>query len=87
MVYGRIHYKFAQLTHPRVLPFVWHGDNISVKQLLPFRFRIPSLESLYGWSRSFWVALQPVLDYVMVKLFAPQQTGIGLARNLGFQRR
>lgn len=71
-------------THPRVLPLVRHGDNIPVEQLLPLRFRVPSCESFSGWGRRLRVSFQPVLNDVMVKLFAPQQTSVGLARNLGF---
>lgn len=71
-------------TYPRVLPFVRHGHNIPVKQLSPLCFRVSPLESLAGWSRHVWITDQPVVNDVMIKLFAPQQTSVGLARHVRF---
>ena len=72
------------LIYPGILPLVWHGYNISVKQLSPLCFRVPSIEPVSGWGRHLRVTSQPVFNDVMVELFAPQQASVGLTRHLGF---
>ena len=64
--------KKSVKTYPRILPLVWHGYNISVKQLSPLCFRVPSIEPVSGWSRHLRVTSQPVFNDVMIELLAPQ---------------
>ena len=64
--------KKSVKTYPRILPLVWHGYNISVKQLSPLCFRVPSIEPIKGWGRHLRVTSQPVFNDVMIELLAPQ---------------
>ena len=66
-------------THPRVLPLVRHGDDVSVEQVLPLWLRVPPGQPLARGNGLVRVSVQPVVDDVVVKLLTPQQARVGLA--------
>ena len=63
---------------PRVFPFVGHGDDVAVEEVPPVEIAL-----LAGSGGAAFVRL-PIGDDIVVKLFAPEQAGIGLARNIFF---
>ena len=67
---------------PGVFPFVGHGDDVAVVEVDPI---CVAARGAGGRGRRLLrVALQPVLNDVMIELLAPEQPGIGLARDAGF---
>ena len=49
-------------------------------------FMIAAVEPFVRRLRARWIALEPVVDIVVIELFAPEQTGERLAHD-GFVRR
>ena len=56
---------------PRILPFIRHRDDIGVVDMFPIVVAtIPS----FGWRRGrFGIAIQPLLDNVVIVLLGPEQ--------------
>ena len=67
---------------PRILPFVRHGDNVTVEQMRPFT--IAAVATRLRRRRLVRIAADPVLNGIMIKLFAHQQTSERLAGDVGF---
>ena len=55
---------------PRVFPFVRHGDHVCVIQMGPFV--VAAFAALRGWGRIAGVALQPIVDDIVIELLRPQ---------------
>jgi hypothetical protein len=55
---------------PRILPFVWHGNYVSVVQVSPLM--VAPFPSLLGWAWVIRVASQPIRDDVMIELLGPE---------------
>src|SRR5260370_28729322 len=64
---------------PRVFPFVRHRDDVTTMDMPPIL--VPSALVAVGRRGLIRIALEPVLDDVVVKLLAPEQAGVCLARN------
>ena len=64
---------------PRIFPLVRHRDDVPVEKMRPLP--VPTELSLRRrqWLRR--VACQPVANDVIIKLFAPEQSGVTLARD------
>ena len=65
---------------PRVLPLVRHGDDLAVEEVRPVGVAA-GVPGLVG-SGHVGVSPQPVLDGVVVELFAPEQTRVRLPHHL-----
>ncbi len=65
---------------PRVLPLVWHRNDVLVEHVEPFRVaRVP----IAGVERVGAVFIQPVVAVEKEELLAPQHPGNGLAHHVG----
>ena len=62
---------------PRVLPLVWHGDHIGVVEVPPIP--VAPILAFGGWGRAARIALQPILDHIVIELLRPQHAGEALA--------
>src|SRR5688572_30156468 len=65
---------------PRVFPLVRHRDHVGIVKMPPVR--IPALETFARRLGPGWVAFEPAVDVVMIKLLAPEQTGQRLTHNI-----
>ncbi len=65
---------------PRVLPLVRHGDHVRVVEVSPLV--IAAFRALRGRGRIARIALQPVLDHVVIELLGPQHAGKALAHDV-----
>ena len=65
---------------PGIFPLVRHRDDIRVIEVAPFV--IAAGGALLGRIGAAWVAFDPTIDVVVVKLFAPQQSAQGLAHDV-----
>src|SRR6266849_9325449 len=67
------------------IPLVGHGDYVSVVQMSPL---VIAAVLAFLWGRRIArIALQPVLNYIVVKLLGPQHPGETLAHDvLGIRR-
>ena len=65
---------------PRVLPLVWHGEDVAGEEMLPIP--IPSLPTGRRRRRIGRITLQPILHDVLVKLLRPQQACMRLPLDL-----
>ena len=61
---------------PGVLPFVGHGDNVKIVEMLPFV--VASLAAGVRQRLHARVPVNPLLDIIVVKLFGPEHAGQGL---------
>jgi len=64
---------------PGILPFIRHRDDVSVVQMLPVF--VAAVLACGVWCRLVGVAVQPLRDIVIIKLFAPDHAGEGLTLN------
>ena len=64
---------------PRVLPLVGHRDDVAVVQVLPVA--VAAVLAACGRRRLVGIAVEPVLDDVVVELLAPEQPGVRLPRD------
>ena len=64
---------------PRVLPVIWHGNDVAVIQMAPIG--VAALQPAGRRRRLCRVSLEPVRHAVVVELLGPQQAGISLARD------
>src|SRR5581483_717279 len=64
---------------PWIFPLVRHRDNVPVEKMRPFS--IPTEVTLRRWRWLRRITRQPFANRVMIKLFAPKQAGVSLARN------
>lgn len=62
---------------PWIFPFVTDREHIAGKDMLPIG--VASLFAFWGRGRLAGIAEEPVADDVMVKLFGPDETGVGLS--------
>ena len=58
---------------PRVLPLVGHRDDVEVGQMIPVLVASPAAAG--RWRVCAGIALEPLLDVVVVELFRPQHPG------------
>ena len=65
---------------PRIFPFVGHGNDVFIIEVLPIR--VPAIFSPCGRRRSCGVAGQPGAHVKMIKLFAPQHSRKCLTLNI-----
>ncbi len=65
---------------PGILPLVRHGDDVRVVQMSPLV--VATLPALWGWRRIAKIALQPILNYVVIELLGPQHTGEALTHDV-----
>ena len=65
---------------PRILPLVRHRNNVAVEEMLPLV--IAPGEALRRRRRLRRIALKPLPDDVVIKLLAPEETGISLAHDV-----
>ena len=61
---------------PGILPFVRHRNDVGVIEVRPVR--IAAMEPFTRRLRHARVAFEPAIDIVVIKLFAPEQSGKGL---------
>ena len=57
---------------PRILPLVRHRDDVSIVQMRPLV--VATVLSLGGRRWKSWVAFEPLLHHVVIKLFGPKQS-------------
>src|SRR6266487_127913 len=65
---------------PGIFPFVRHRDDVAVEKMTPF-----AVAAEVSFRRRWWlrgIDSEPVANDVIVKLLAPKQSGVSLARNL-----
>ena len=62
---------------PRVLPFVRHRNDVGIVEVLPVP--VAAVFARGRWGRLVRVTVQPHVNVVVIKLFAPQQAGQRLA--------
>ena len=64
---------------PRVFPFVGHREDVTIEHVGPIRVaaRLARLRR----RRNVGIAREPVLHDIMVKLFVPEQAGVGSSRD------
>ena len=67
---------------PGDIPAVGHGDDIAIKEMEPIV--ITAVPARGGRRGLGGVALEPVLDGVVVELFRPEKAGVGLADDFAF---
>ena len=65
---------------PGIFPFVWHGNHVRIVQVRPLV--IATLVPLLGRRRVAGIALQPVLDDVVIELLGPEHSGKALAHHV-----
>ena len=65
---------------PGIFPFVRHGEDVFVIQMLPVT--VSSLTMSLGRRRAGRIAAQPCPHVVMIELLAPQKTREGLPLNI-----
>ncbi len=61
---------------PRVLPFVWHGEDVARVQVFPVA--VASLYATRRRRRKGRISLEPRGDLIVVKLLCPQQSRVSL---------
>ena len=61
---------------PRIFPFVRHRDDVAVEKVLPLA--VAAVAALRRRRRLRGIAIEPVVDHVMVKLLAPKQPRVSL---------
>lgn len=61
---------------PRIFPFVRHGDDIAVLEMLPFM--VPAFKTFRRGRRLSCIAVEPVFDVIGIQLFIPEHSGEGL---------
>ncbi len=64
---------------PGIFPFVGHREDVAGEEVLPVG--VAAVEALRAAAAGRRVALQPVLDDVVVELLGPEQAGIALAED------
>src|SRR5215469_1052494 len=62
---------------PRIFPFVGHGDDVFVVEVVPLA--VTPVLSFYGRGWSRWVTFDPSTEVAVIKLLGPEQTGKRLA--------
>src|SRR5882724_1616780 len=67
---------------PGILPCVGHRKNVTAVELAPIR--VAAQFAVLGRWRLLWITIEPVVNNVVIKLFAPEQTGIRLAHDIRF---
>src|SRR6266536_4848134 len=65
---------------PGIFPFVRHRDDVAVEKMSPFA--VAAEVSLWRRLGLRGIASEPVANDIIVKLLAPKQSGVSLARNL-----
>src|SRR5437667_7523678 len=70
---------------PRVLPFVRHGDDVIVIEMHPAS--VAPAPALRGGAWKGWIASQPLLDHIVIKLLGPEEPGKRLTHNVLCVRR
>src|SRR5712691_1235186 len=67
---------------PGVFPLVWHGDDITVEEMLPVV--IAPVPAVRRRCRVQGIPFEPVLDHIVEELLGPEEASIGLAHHLVF---
>ena len=61
------------VTHPGILPLVWHGDDVPVEQVHPVPRGIATIVTFLWWLNLLRVTLQPGLNHVVIELLCPEE--------------
>ena len=91
LVFGKLRIQPRERDHvkrqvprciPRIFPLVRHGNHIAVVEMAPVTVApLPAAGRRRGFGR---IALEPVANAVMIKLFRPEQSRISLPRHAPF---